>query len=232
MGLDGGLGDEQVLGDLPVGQAAGGEVGDLPFGAGECVRTGEGGAAGPGAGGEELSPGLLGQGCRAGSLGEVKSAAQRIPGIAAPPGAPQVSAKVGEGECQLVPGGSGFQQAGRLGQGSSGMVSGSCRGVRPERGAAQATASGGEVASLKSRASLPSAAASSSFPSRRLIIERRPLACASMFMEPRVRAADSILVADVAGSLIAWQWPDGGWNCDPAAAGRRSSFHESLAPAW
>ena len=36
----------------------------------------------------------------------------------------------------------------------------------------------------------------------------------------------------VAGSLIAWQWPDGGWNCDPAATGRRSSFHESLAPAW
>ena len=35
-----------------------------------------------------------------------------------------------------------------------------------------------------------------------------------------------------AGSLIAWQWPDGGWNCDPAATGRRSSFHESLAPAW
>ena len=33
-------------------------------------------------------------------------------------------------------------------------------------------------------------------------------------------------------ALIAWQWPDGGWNCDPAATGRRSSFHESLAPAW
>ena len=39
-------------------------------------------------------------------------------------------------------------------------------------------------------------------------------------------------VQSVAGSLIAWQWPDGGWNCDPAATGRRSSFHESLAPAW
>ena len=42
--------------------------------------------------------------------------------------------------------------------------------------------------------------------------------------DPRVRS--------LAGSLIAWQWPDGGWNCDPAANGRRSSFHESLAPAW
>lgn len=36
----------------------------------------------------------------------------------------------------------------------------------------------------------------------------------------------------LAGSLIDWQWPDGGWNCDPGATGRRSSFHESLAPAW
>ena len=33
-------------------------------------------------------------------------------------------------------------------------------------------------------------------------------------------------------SLIEWQWTDGGWNCDKLASGRRSSFHESLAPAW
>ncbi len=39
-------------------------------------------------------------------------------------------------------------------------------------------------------------------------------------------------VCSLAGSLIAWQWPDGGCNCDSAATGRRSSFHESLAPAW
>ena len=36
----------------------------------------------------------------------------------------------------------------------------------------------------------------------------------------------------LARSLVEWQWPDGGWNCDPRASGRRSSFHESLAPAW
>jgi hypothetical protein len=40
--------------------------------------------------------------------------------------------------------------------------------------------------------------------------------------DPRVRC--------LAGALIRWQWPDGGWNCVPAATGR-SSFHESLAPA-
>ena len=39
-------------------------------------------------------------------------------------------------------------------------------------------------------------------------------------------------VAGLAESLLEWQWPDGGWNCDPRASGRRSSFHESLAPAW
>lgn len=42
--------------------------------------------------------------------------------------------------------------------------------------------------------------------------------------DPRVRL--------LAHSLIEWQWPDGGWNCDRGASGRRSSFHESLAPAW
>jgi hypothetical protein len=36
----------------------------------------------------------------------------------------------------------------------------------------------------------------------------------------------------LARSLVEWQWPDGGWNCDPRATGYRSSFHESLAPAW
>jgi hypothetical protein len=39
-------------------------------------------------------------------------------------------------------------------------------------------------------------------------------------------------VQSLADALISWQWPDGGWNCDLAATGRRSSFHESLAPAW
>jgi hypothetical protein len=42
--------------------------------------------------------------------------------------------------------------------------------------------------------------------------------------DPRVR----VLV----DGLIAWQWPDGGWNCDPSATGRRSSFHETHATMW
>jgi len=39
-------------------------------------------------------------------------------------------------------------------------------------------------------------------------------------------------VAQLARSLVEWQWPDGGWNCDRRASGRRSSFHETLAPMW
>jgi hypothetical protein len=31
--------------------------------------------------------------------------------------------------------------------------------------------------------------------------------------------------------LLEWQWPDGGWNCDKQATGRRSSFHETLPTA-
>jgi len=36
----------------------------------------------------------------------------------------------------------------------------------------------------------------------------------------------------LAESLVEWQWPDGGWNCDKRATGRRSSFNESLPPMW
>jgi hypothetical protein len=36
----------------------------------------------------------------------------------------------------------------------------------------------------------------------------------------------------LAESLVGWQWPDGGWNCDRKATGYRSSFNESLPPMW
>jgi hypothetical protein len=32
----------------------------------------------------------------------------------------------------------------------------------------------------------------------------------------------------LAESLVGWQWPDGGWNCDRREAAHHSSFHESL----
>jgi hypothetical protein len=48
----------------------------------------------------------------------------------------------------------------------------------------------------------------------------------------RLGAADDPRARQLADSLVAWQWPDGGWNCDPRATGRRSSFHETHATMW
>lgn len=42
--------------------------------------------------------------------------------------------------------------------------------------------------------------------------------------------ADSRVI-QLARDLTVWQWPDGGWNCDLNASGRRSSFHETLPAA-
>ncbi|RPI82713.1 MAG: hypothetical protein EHM41_17680 [Chloroflexi bacterium] len=35
---------------------------------------------------------------------------------------------------------------------------------------------------------------------------------------------------ELARRLCAWQWPDGGWNCDKHPEAHHSSFHESLIP--
>jgi hypothetical protein len=48
----------------------------------------------------------------------------------------------------------------------------------------------------------------------------------------RLGAADDPRAHRLADRLVAWQWPDGGWNCSLRASGRRSSFHETLAPMW
>ena len=39
-------------------------------------------------------------------------------------------------------------------------------------------------------------------------------------------------VALLAESLVGWQWPDGGWNCDRKPGAHRSSFNETLGPIW
>jgi len=48
----------------------------------------------------------------------------------------------------------------------------------------------------------------------------------------RLGLAGDPRVEQLARSLVGWQWPDGGWNCDKKAAGYRSSFNESLPPMW
>jgi hypothetical protein len=48
----------------------------------------------------------------------------------------------------------------------------------------------------------------------------------------RLGMAEDPGVQFLARSLVEWQWPDGGWNCDKKASGYRSSFNESLPPMW
>jgi hypothetical protein len=48
----------------------------------------------------------------------------------------------------------------------------------------------------------------------------------------RLGLAGDERVQTLARSLVGWQWPDGGWNCDTSASGRRSSFHETLPAMW
>ncbi|TDC54614.1 hypothetical protein E1212_02405 [Jiangella ureilytica] len=47
----------------------------------------------------------------------------------------------------------------------------------------------------------------------------------------RLGLAGDSRVALLAGRLLAWQWPDGGWNCDRHPDAHRSSFHETVTPA-
>ncbi len=48
----------------------------------------------------------------------------------------------------------------------------------------------------------------------------------------RLGLAEDPRVSYLAGALLGWQWPDGGWNCDKQESARHSSFYESLAPLW
>jgi len=57
-------------------------------------------------------------------------------------------------------------------------------------------------------------------------MEGNALYAASRFGHARDERARAL-----AAKLLEWQWPDGGWNCDRSATGRRSSFHESWATA-
>ncbi len=48
----------------------------------------------------------------------------------------------------------------------------------------------------------------------------------------RLGMARDIRVQRLAESLIKWQWPDGGWNCDRKPEAHHSSFNESLSTLW
>ena len=52
----------------------------------------------------------------------------------------------------------------------------------------------------------------------------------ALLVATKLGMADDPRIQQIAHDLVQWQWPDGGWNCDRNATGRRSSFHESLIP--
>ncbi|MFI5255050.1 MAG: hypothetical protein ACHQ15_06305, partial [Candidatus Limnocylindrales bacterium] len=69
------------------------------------------------------------------------------------------------------------------------------------------------------------------------VIARRARRCASqegnaLAVASRLGLADDPRVRLLASSLLGWQWPDGGWNCDQRPDAHRSSFHETLPPIW
>jgi hypothetical protein len=48
----------------------------------------------------------------------------------------------------------------------------------------------------------------------------------------RLGLAEDPRVVKLAESLVEWQWPDGGWNCDRRPEAHHSSVNESLSTLW
>src|SRR4051812_41684704 len=46
----------------------------------------------------------------------------------------------------------------------------------------------------------------------------------------RLGLASDLRVRRLAENLVAWQWPDGGWNCDKEPSASHSSFNETVTP--
>ena len=69
------------------------------------------------------------------------------------------------------------------------------------------------------------------------VVDGRARRCASqegnaLAVACRLGLAATAPAETLAAHLAAWQWPDGGWNCDPRPAARRSSVHETLPALW
>jgi hypothetical protein len=98
----GGLGDEQLLGDLPVRPPLRGQPGDLALRPRQRIRASQRGAAGPGAGREQFRADVLAQLPRTAAFGEVQGLAQRFPRRAAAARAAPVRAQEGQGVAEAA----------------------------------------------------------------------------------------------------------------------------------
>src|SRR5215510_3795693 len=95
--LDGAGGDEQVLGDVAVGQAGGGELGDAAFAGCQRVEPAEDGPPGPPAGGDEFGTGPLGQRQCPAAVGEVERGPEGFAAFGSPSRPPERCSQVGQG---------------------------------------------------------------------------------------------------------------------------------------
>ncbi len=69
------------------------------------------------------------------------------------------------------------------------------------------------------------------------VLRGRVRRCASIYgnalgVASRLGIAGDPRARRIAKSLTAWQWPDGGWNCDRHPGADHSSFYESLSTMW
>jgi len=54
----------------------------------------------------------------------------------------------------------------------------------------------------------------------------------ALAVSSRLGLAEEPRVVKLAESLVEWQWPDGGWNCDRRPEADHSSVNESLSTLW
>ena len=95
--FDGPGGDEQVLGDVAVGQADGGELGDAALAGCQRVESAQDEPSGSPAGGDEFGTGSLRQRDRPAATGEVECDTEDVPAFCSLSGAPEGGPQVGDG---------------------------------------------------------------------------------------------------------------------------------------
>ena len=114
--LDGPGGDEQVLGDLAVGEPLGGQLGDAALAGGQGLEAGEQHPARPGTGGAQLGLGPVGERAGAGVVRGVDGATQDVAGVDPAVAATQERAEIGEGASLFELGVGAAQHLDRLAQ--------------------------------------------------------------------------------------------------------------------
>jgi len=101
--LDRARGDEQLLGDLALRTARGGQRRDALLGRGQHLHAARHGRTRVGADGEHLVPDLLEQALGAAHLGDLVGAQERLAGVVGPAGAAPGDAERGERLGELEP---------------------------------------------------------------------------------------------------------------------------------